>query len=554
MNLNPFKKSATNKSAGPDGHGQQPPVHSIFTQESADLNNVNRALLNHTKPIIRDIQELSHVTLSQDLDAIRLMALDRKQQSCFIISSDDELYVVDNPDSDERMLFQNVYRHLKVNRKIPPSEQVKHVVLRTVLESLILRLTEELDEDARGAQVERCETIFLRAAELGATDIHIDIRHRTCKVHYRCHGILLRGEQFAATIGEAITNAIWETYVSDSLSGEIAKDGRFERTIDDTQWLFRVSTAISGPTSTKSTAIRLRNMHDIPKLDELGYSDRHLELMHECLGNSGLILICGSVNSGKSTLQSALMHLRPDDQFNFEISDQVEVRLPNFSQIQKPIRGDKSYLAEHLPRLYKLPTRHDVDFIAINEIRDLETAAMTEDLMQLGTPGISSIHAKGWPEAINRLLSPKMGVSRQSLLAEGFFNAIAYQTLGRCLCEHCKLSQHPDPRTDRYYRNQLGDIPLAFRNKEGCEHCGAGVTGLTAICEFIPITDSNRPLLHDTTKSYDMRLWMRENDVPNIHQHALQKVKQGLIDPDTVRPKIGSFTARNIFDEYRGNP
>jgi type II secretory ATPase GspE/PulE/Tfp pilus assembly ATPase PilB-like protein len=505
------------------------------------------------REVVRAIGSLGYGTLTSDVDLLALLQLtDTEKPHPIVVLSDLKVLVVESPERNENELIRTVRKKVNELRQAEGLAEVPETVVeRGVLDSFISAKTRQLEKVgvAGISENELCESILSRASELRATDIHLDIMLAECSVRYRVNGVLSYRTNMDSATGSKIINAFWVSYAHSQLNADLVKDGRFTRTTGGVNYLYRLSYGSTPELGVATLAIRVRDMDDIPRLSDLGYNDRQMALFRKSQGRAGMVMVCGSVNSGKSTFQAAWQSELPDDQFNLEVSDQVEVNLPNFTQMQKPESLQASLKKEVNHRLFKLPTRHDIDFIAINEIRDFETGQLMQDLMQLGTPGITALHAKGWAEAVNRLVSPKIGVDPVTLHGEGFFNAIMYQTLARVLCE-CKLSVHPDQYTDEYFSQVLG-AGLRFRNPTGCQKCGnSGIAGLTAVAEFLPIEDGNRELLKDTTNSRAMYEWMKENDVPNIFQHALEKVKSGSVDPQMIQQKLGEFSEKNIFDEF----
>ena len=316
-----------------------------------------------------------------------------------------------------------------------------------------------------------------------------------------------------------------------------------------------MSYGYSKVTDERSLAIRLRDMKHIPALNTLGYHDTQLRTLKQAAVNKGITLIIGAVNSGKSTTQTAIMKTRPALEKNLEISDQIEVELDNFVQIQLPIEGTEEIIRENKERLRRISTRHDVDFIAINEIRDRETAVMASSMMLQGTTGIASIHGSGWVDAINRLVSKTdLGISPDILFSESFLSLVIVQSLIGVLCGYCKLEQHADPFWQQYYQTGFGveaGRHIRFQNKYGCGACRhSGIGSLTLVAECIPITEANRHLLKDTTNPQAMRDWMHANGILNIHQHAGTKIVNGELDPLLTQRKIGSFNKGNLYDAW----
>ena len=296
-------------------------------------------------------------------------------------------------------------------------------------------------------------------------------------------------------------------------------------------------------------------MKHIPDITTLGYHETQLKTFKQVSGNKGITLIIGAVNSGKSTTQTAIMKSRPALEKNLEVSDQIEVELDNFVQLQLPIEGTKEVIRENKERLRRISTRHDVDFIAINEIRDRETAAMASSMMLQGTTGIASIHGSGWVDAMNRLMSKTdLGISPDILFSESFLSLVIVQSLIGVLCERCRLQSHPDPFWRQHYQAGFGTAAcenIRYHNNQGCSSCRySGIRTLTLVAECIPIVEANRHLLMNMTNPQAMRDWMHENGVLNIHRHAYTKIINGELDPLMTQRKIGNFNKGNLYDAW----
>lgn len=405
------------------------------------------------------------------------------------------------------------------------------------------------------------ESLIARAIELKVTDVHIEIMRGNCRVRFRKFSQLREDQKFTRDQGELLINAIWQFHVKTGVGLEVAKDGRFRfyhkyqnKGID---WLVRVSMGRSDANDEQTVAIRLRNMKDKPAMNQLGYHDKQLAQLKECSANRGLILVVGSVNSGKSTFQTAFMDDLDRNQKIVEISDQIEVELDHVNQLQLPNKGSDEEIEKNIQGLIKLPTRHDVDFIAINEIRDQTTAKMLATMMQQGTSGITSLHGSRWSDAVNRLMSADdLGIPPEILFSDSFFNMIVFQTLTGVLCPSCKLPVHPDAFWDDHYQKGFGQdaySKMFFINPDGCSECShIGVSGLTAVAELIPIVPDNKSLLRDPSNSRPMMEWMKSNQVLNVHEHAYTKIVTGEIDVHVVRRKIGAFNSSNIYDKWHG--
>ena len=515
-------------------------------------------LLQEKTRIITDVHEINTLTPTTNGQILDLLS-SLGDKTPAIITEDLEIYAIAN---DELNQNENIELNKIINlvkRFNPVEDMTQHQVTRPVFDSYIdSRKETNLQEESKETSA-YVQTSLIGAIKNKATDIHIEIKRNNCYVRERTYGQLRQAAHFNSQQGLRMIHAIWNLYVNQNFSNaDIAKDGRFEFRYAERNWLCRVSYAYSKVTKERSIAIRLRDMQHIPPLETLGYSDQQLRLIKRSAMTKGMMLMIGSVNSGKSTTQTAIMNEQPKDRKNFELSDQIEVNVDHFVQIQIPTEGKQEFIEEQKERLRRVSTRHDVNFIAINEIRDKHTASMASSMLLQGTTAISSIHGSSWSDAINRMKSPTdLDISEDILFSESFLSLIITQTLVGVLCDDCKLNICPKPGYQDYFKTIFGEDAIKkihFHNKEGCDTCERrGVKALTLAAETIPVNESNRHLLKDTTNAQAMRDWQQKNKIETIHQHAYGAVTKGKIDPLIVEEKIGPFTPFNLFEAYKSN-
>ena len=505
-------------------------------------------------PLITNYEELENIQLTTNAD---ILTETQKMNGAFpgFIAEDAQLYCIDRSDLDKHEALA-LNQLINLSREVHHKEPVIHQTTRSVFESFINKNKEiSLQQQTRESS-NQVNELLSQAIDNNATDIHLEINNNKTIVYQRIYGQLSTSQSFDKSQGIKIIAAIWNIYANQSFSnGDVAKDGRFNFDYKGQKWLCRVSYGYSKVTDERSLAIRLRDVKHIPDITTLGYHETQLKTLKQISGNKGIALIIGAVNSGKSTTQTAIMKSRPALEKNLEISDQIEVELDNFVQLQLPIEGTREVIRENKEKLRRISTRHDVDFIAINEIRDKETAAMASSMMLQGTTGIASIHGSGWVDAINRLISQTdLGVSADILFSESFLSLIIVQSLIGVLCEKCRLKSHADPFWRQYYEAGFGAAAcqnIRYHNHRGCGSCRhSGIRTLTLVAECIPIIEANRHLLMKTTNPQAMRDWMHDNGVLNIHQHAYTKIINGELDPLLAQRKIGNFNKGNLYDAW----
>ena len=532
--------------------------NTLRKQKSApSLPNFKHEISDSCTPedsLITNFEELEHVQPTTNADL--LTETQEMNGNCpGFIAEDTQLYCIDRNDLNKHEALA-LNQLINLSREVLHKEPVIRQTTRSVFESFINKNKEiSLQQQTRESS-NQVNELLAQAINNHATDIHLEIKNSKTTVYQRIYGRLSISQSFDRSQGIKIIAAIWNIYVNQPFSnGDVAKDGRFNFDYKGQKWLCRVSYGYSKVTDERSLAIRLRDMKHIPDITTLGYHDTQLQTIKKISAVKGITLIIGAVNSGKSTTQTAIMKNRPALEKNLEISDQVEVDLGNFVQLQLPLEGTEEIIRENKEKLRRISTRHDVDFIAINEIRDKETAIMASSMMLQGTTGIASIHGSGWVDAINRLVSQTdLGISADILFSESFLSLIIVQSLIGVLCRECKIDAHCDPFWQEYYRAGFGaDTSLCIRylNSKGCSGCRySGIERLTLVAECIPITDTNRHLLMNTTNPQAMRDWMYENGVLNIHRHAYTKIIKGELDPLLTQRKIGGFNKGNLYDAW----
>ena len=167
---------------------------------------------------------------------------------------------------------------------------------------------------------------------------------------------------------------------------------------------------------------------DLPKFDELNLPEQLKNIVNL---PSGLVLITGSIGSGKSTTLAALLDIinKTQNKRIITIEDPVEF-----------IHKDKNSIIEHrelgvhthnFKKALRSSLRQGADVILIGELRDLESIALAITAAETGTLVLSTLHTYGAVNTISRLIDvfPYDQQGRvQSQLSQSL-RAVAWQTL-----------------------------------------------------------------------------------------------------------------------------
>jgi twitching motility protein PilT len=139
----------------------------------------------------------------------------------------------------------------------------------------------------------------------------------------------------------------------------------------------------------------------IPDLDDLGLPQICKELVTR---PRGLIIVTGSTGSGKSTTLAAMIQYlnKTERRRVVTIEDPIEYIYPNIKCAisQRQLSNDTPSYASAL----KYVLRQDPDVILVGEMRDLETAAAVLTVAETGHLVLSTSHAPGAPQSIERIV------------------------------------------------------------------------------------------------------------------------------------------------------
>ncbi|WP_307994910.1 ATPase, T2SS/T4P/T4SS family [uncultured Weissella sp.] len=121
--------------------------------------------------------------------------------------------------------------------------------------------------------------------------------------------------------------------------------------------------------------------------------------------STGLWVIGGAMGAGKSTSLAYLIQHFLADQVVLSIEDPVEITQPAVLQLQVNDQADMTYA-----QLFKLALRHHPQVIVIGEIRDAQTAAQVVEAALCGHLILTTIHALGLNEIVQRFLNLGVGI------------------------------------------------------------------------------------------------------------------------------------------------
>jgi general secretion pathway protein E len=382
---------------------------------------------------------------------------------------------------------------------------------------------EQLKELAGEAPVIKLvNQLINKAAESGASDIHIEPFEGQLKVRYRVDGLLREIDAPPIQSAAAVISRVKIMANLNIAERRLAQDGRFKQRIRGIEYDLRISTV---PTMYGESVVMRLLQRDAVAMDfgPLGFGAAHEEAMRDILATPhGILLVTGPTGSGKSTtLYAALKHLNQPERMIITVEDPVEYNIRGINQMQV-----KPKIGLTFANALRSIVRQDPDVIMIGEMRDTETAQIAVQSALTGHLVLSTLHTNDAAGSVMRLLD--MGV--QDYLLTSAVIAIQAQRLVRTLCTECSTAYAPlDEVVERLGLDRFADDnPVTLHRAVGCEHCGnTGYSGRLAILEILLMSDTIRELVLKRCDVSEIVRAAAEQGMVSMRDDGLQKAVAG---------------------------
>jgi general secretion pathway protein E len=403
---------------------------------------------------------------------------------------------------------------------------------------------EQLKELAGEAPVIKLvNQLIQKAAECGASDIHIEPFEGQLKVRYRVDGLLREVDSPPTQSTAAVISRVKIMANLNIAERRLAQDGRFRQRVRGVEYDLRVSTV---PTMYGESVVMRLLQRDAVAMDfaSLGFNEAQVRTMHGVLATPhGILLVTGPTGSGKSTtLYAALTHLNQPERMIITVEDPVEYNIRGINQMQV-----KPQIGLTFANALRSIVRQDPDVIMIGEMRDTETAQIAVQSALTGHLVLSTLHTNDAAGSVMRLLD--MGV--QDYLLTSAVTAIQAQRLVRTLCAECREEYTPiDEIVERWSLDRFaagGEITL-YR-PVGCAHCGGtGYAGRLAILEILMMSDEIRDRVLKRCDVGDIARLATAQGMVTMRDDGLQKAVSGRttieevlrVTPDPANGKDGN--------------
>ena len=384
---------------------------------------------------------------------------------------------------------------------------------------------EESRDRVESAPIVKLATqIIENAFRMEATDIHIEPFDKYTQIRVRVNGDLVLLMNVSSNVQNQLATRLKLISGMNIAEKRIPQDGRFSQTVDGIPLDVRVSSLpmVHGEKIVirilSTGAIKTRGLH------ELGMSDYNYKLFQSMIKcPHGVILVTGPTGSGKSTtLYAALGAIARPEVNVVTVEDPVEKQMDGINQCQINVKSGMTF-----PAALRSILRQDPDVIMIGEMRDGETAEIGIRAAITGHLVLSTLHTNDAASTIVRLVD--MGIPAY-MVASSLIGVVA-QRLVKVLCPSCRKQRMSTPE-----ENELMHIDhsVPIYDAVGCNECGGGYRGRTAIHEIIHCSGNISTLIANGASTEELERTARANGTKLLRDNVSDLVQQGVTTMDEL--------------------
>lgn len=427
-------------------------------------------------------------------------------------------------------ILDNIYRH---------AEEITHFagelsaeLQTTDLDSLTK--TEELTSKDIPV-VNLLRSIFEDAAQVNASDIHIEPGENILRIRLRIDGILQEQVLNEKDITHALVQRIKLMSGLNIAEKRLPQDGRFSISVKKRNYDVRVSTLPQQ--YGESVVMRLLNQSaELLQIEQLSMpSDLYQYYIQALLAAYGILLIVGPTGSGKTTtLYASLNRLNTPEDKIITVEDPVEYRIERVNQVQVNPQIDLTFA-----NILRSILRQDPDIIMIGEIRDKETLEIALRAAMTGHLVLATLHTNDSISTITRLLD--MGA--EGYLLAGVLRAILAQRLVRKICPKCIEDVTLSPSEQAWVASidtKYSHHP--FKRGTGCAHCRqTGYLGRQGVFEILPISSALTTALRENNTSAFYHLASEQPLYHSLTQVGLEMASRGTTTVEEIIRMAGAI-------------
>ena len=370
------------------------------------------------------------------------------------------------------------------------------------------------------------DCLLENAYKLQASDIHLEPQEKYLQIRLRIDGKLVLIYKASNKISNFLISYLKLISNLDIAEKRLPQDGKFifpAQNID-----IRIST-IPVLFGEKVVLRLLGNKENLLNLNQMGFSKMNLKYFKDMISaSSGLIVITGPVNSGKSTLlYASLNYLNRLDTNIITIEDPVELNLDGINQMQINQKAGMDFAVA-----LRASLRQDPDIVMIGEIRDEVVAKQAITTALTGHLVLTTLHTKNALGVPARLID--LGVSPVMLSIA--LLGMTSQRLVRKICPKCKVSYKPSENSlEALLLGKDFYLGMDLYKGKGCKYCNyTGFLGQIALQEILRPTEKMRYLISRDDVDVNLKREARLTDFKSLLDDGKMKVLQGITTAQEV--------------------
>lgn len=370
------------------------------------------------------------------------------------------------------------------------------------------------------------DCLLENAYKLQASDIHLEPQEKYLQIRYRIDGKLILIYKASSKINNFLISYLKLISNLDIAEKRLPQDGKFIFSAQNID--IRIST-IPVLFGEKVVLRLLGNKENLLNLNQMGFSEMNLKYFKDMISaSSGLIVITGPVNSGKSTLlYASLNYLNRLDTNIITIEDPVELNLEGINQMQINQKAGMDFAVA-----LRASLRQDPDIVMIGEIRDEVVAKQAITTALTGHLVLTTLHTKNALGVPARLID--LGVSPVMLSIA--LLGMTSQRLVRKICPKCKVSYKPSENSlEALLLGKDFYLGMDLYKGEGCKYCNyTGFLGQIALQEILRPTEKMRYLISRDDVDVNLKREARLTDFKSLLDDGKMKVLQGITTAQEV--------------------
>ena len=398
----------------------------------------------------------------------------------------------------------------------------------TAFRILINRATAEarggLDsEQGAGSPVVKLADVLLeRSIERRASDLHLEPQANCMRIRYRVDGLLQIDENILPQDLMVVLTARFKVMAGmDTAKHQCPQDGHIEFACEGRQIDIRVSVlpSIHG----ELMVLRFMNIDErLLEIDELGFSSENKALFKSIIEKpSGLVILSGPVNSGKSTsLYAALQALNKPESNIVTLENPVERVVPGVNQVEINPKGGLDYITG-----LKALLRQDITAVMVGEVRGEDVSNYIVRIALTGHLIMTTLHTENAVGVIFRLREMQIP---PYMIAATLTGVVAQRLVRKC-CSHCQEEYEVQENSSE--KQMLGEYwhrGLRLKRSCGCAHChGTGYKGRLALQEVFVVTSGVREAILQGVDRQRLQELVEREGMRTLWQDGIDKVIEG---------------------------